>query len=436
MFSDNKKQNRTARIKLKSCDKLNIYDIYMIKILTTMATKIYLYIDDRTIDENTIQKMISNTYDLLHKFDVKLPDVVIRYTDYYTIAWIYLHRLVMMGKTILNYNSSQCADDLQVFLSTNKIKIFLIPDPVDTDNNIQHNGILYDNGWFRDIFIEMIIDDAENVDYMIDEIKKMPTQNNFIKINKTFIQHVCNILKFKQPTCVLTQTQENIEILRTYEQKNSNTTKYILTLNDLTLDQIGKIGICMDHVHDMIHNHDISLQKYITQINTTSQTVDTYKSPDIIANWLIDPIKIDLDEIRTFNIAGIQTQIGAIYMESTDLALFEKDSALINNNNISFKIRFIGSILINKINEQYVCKWSNDNKKKKKMQKQLLKWIPYNDNFEHQLTVYKFTYPTSPTIHKLLIRRVNLPHDKQINIIGINANYYLIQNDKLLEFII
>lgn len=451
-------KNKIARIKLKPFEKINIYNVFMIKILTDMSDKLYLYVDDRTSDAQTIQKMVDDTFNVLRKFNVKLPDVVIRYTDYYETAWVYLHRLVTMRKTLLNYNSSQRSDDLQVLLRTNKIKIFLMQDPTDTESKTRYDNILYDNGWFRDIFLETIIDDAEKIDYMIDDnvghngskivrtnpgsvsgdqssgtnkIEPTSMTGDFVKINRNLAQRLCEILKFNRPACVLTHVTDNVEILRSYKQKVSATTVRdadtsitIPTLNDLTLDQIGDMGIGMKHIRDMIENHDVSLQKYMIQFDAASQAVTTNTSPDVISHWLIDPIKIDLDEVRTVDIEGIQTQIGTLYMDSTEFATFEKDAGLKNNNAVSFKIRFAGSITVNRENEQYVCRWSHADKKKKKTQKQLLKWIPCNDTSEQQSIVYNFSYPESPDIHRLVFRSSKTTDKQSYLLFKINSTYY------------
>lgn len=123
----------------------------MIKILSDMANKLYLYVDDRSADAQITQKMVDDMLNMLRKFNVKLPDVIIRYTDYYGTAWVYIHKLVQMKKALLNYNSSQRYDDLQNLSKTNKIKIFLVADSEDVNNN-RYDNILYDNGWFRSFY--------------------------------------------------------------------------------------------------------------------------------------------------------------------------------------------------------------------------------------------------------------------------------------------
>lgn len=311
----NANKNKTARIKLKPFEKINIYNIFMIKILTDMSDKLYLYVDDRTSDAQIVQKMIDDIFNTLRKFNVKIPDIVIRYTDYYETAWVYLHRLVQMRETLLNYNSTQRADDLHALLKNNKMAIFLVQDPNDTESKTRYDNILYDNGWFRDIFIEAIIDDAEKIDYKLDDngskmIKndnigsnriidtQMPSAGDFVKINKTITTRLCDILKFNRPACVLTNITDNVENLK-YWKNNVDPVDTSPTLNDLSLEQILDMGLDLKHVREMIENHDVSLKKYMICCDDS----ETLLSASGI-QCMIDPIKIKMNEIRSVDING------------------------------------------------------------------------------------------------------------------------------------
>jgi len=194
-----------------------MWDLCVFKFLSDITDKLYLYVDDRTIDEKTVQKNLNNVFELMKLFEIKKPDVVIRYTSYYEIAWIYLHRLVKLKKVVLDYNLSQRYNDHQVMMKTKKIKIFLL-----SDNKNKYDYILYDDGWFRDVFIEAIIDDAEKIDYVMtnsvdlsitSQIVILPTDrsiesirteqlapgNNLRSINQELYDKIGNVLKFNKP---------------------------------------------------------------------------------------------------------------------------------------------------------------------------------------------------------------------------------------------
>ena len=431
-------KNKTARIKLKPFEKINIYIIFMVKILADMTDRLYLYVDDRTSNPHTVQKMIDDMFNILRKFNVKVPDVVIRYTDYYETARVYLHRLVHMRKTLLNYNSDQRPDDLQTLLKTNKTKIFLIHDSDNMESRNRYDNILYDNGWFRDVFIEAIIDDAEKIDYLIDDIRStnnnsphkdkmadthMSKTGDFVKINNNLTLRLCEILNFNRPEYVLTNLTYNIENLK--HHKNNP----IPALNDLSLDQIIGMGLGLEHVREMIENHDISLAKYIIYSDESHNDVfypDTLTS-DLGIQCMIDPVMVKMDETRTIDINGSQTQIKSMYMDKTEFMEFEKDTGLKNNGSTNFKIRFAGSMIIHKENDQYTCKWTHIDKKKKKSLKQLSKWIPCND----QIITYNFTCPDldvkgNNTVHRIVIHFTkNISTISSYLLFKIKSNYYV-----------
>ena len=235
----NSKPYKISRIKLKPYENMSIYDVFLFKILSDMSDRIYLYVDDRSQDISTIrtvQKKIDDTLNILKRFDVKPPDTIIRYTDYYDTAWVYLHKLVQFKYTLLNYNVNQQDDDLDTFMRNNKIKIFLLPPKTNEPMN-KYDFILYDSGWFRDILIEVIIDDAENVNYILDERTKDPSHNDMSRINRIVSDNLTDVLKFNRPVVVLTNIIENIEKLN----KKLN---MIPTINDLTFDQLfGRFGM-------------------------------------------------------------------------------------------------------------------------------------------------------------------------------------------------
>src|SRR5947208_1111698 len=112
------KSCKISRIKIKILEKINMWDLCVSKFLSNITDKLYLYIDDRSIDEKIVQKNIDNVFQLMKLFEIKQPDMVIRYSSYHEIACIYLHRLVKLKKVVLDYNLSQRYDDLQIMMKT------------------------------------------------------------------------------------------------------------------------------------------------------------------------------------------------------------------------------------------------------------------------------------------------------------------------------
>jgi len=84
----------------------------------------------------------------------------------------------------------------------NMIKIFLD----DSCNALtKYDNMLYDCGWFREIFIESVIDDAERVNFYIgnnynDKLNNICTMS---KVNNDIITEISELLTFTRPTQIL-----------------------------------------------------------------------------------------------------------------------------------------------------------------------------------------------------------------------------------------
>ena len=233
-------KNKIGRFKLNLFENINIYTILMIKMLSDLTDKLYMYIDDRSIEPDNLNIKIDEINNNLKLFNINITISIIKYTDYYKIAWIYIYRLVYMNKTILNYNSNQEYDDINKLLLTDKIKIYLYDDTNKTDRN---NNILYDHGWFRDIFIESIIDDIIKIDYIFDDILSKSLLNNLININHYLTDKICTILNFNRPTIILQKYTDTISNLKQGEY-----------LNNTKLNDIIKMGINIMDIKEMIEN--------------------------------------------------------------------------------------------------------------------------------------------------------------------------------------
>ena len=72
------------------------------------------------------------------------PDNIIRYSDYYQIAWVYIHRLVKCKNVIIESNLNDLeGDDLQTITRNHRnIKIVL-----KTNELSESNSVIYDNEW-------------------------------------------------------------------------------------------------------------------------------------------------------------------------------------------------------------------------------------------------------------------------------------------------
>jgi hypothetical protein len=381
--------NKITRIKLKPLEKINIYNIIIIKMIIDMSDKIFLYVDDRDYDAHVIQKSIEDFYNILRKFNIKVPDMVIRYTDYYETVRIYLHRLIKLKKIAMNNNLIPKQDDLHIFMKTRKLKLYFYDKDVNKD--VDKDNILYDNEWIRDIFIETIIDDSEKVNFMIEDYQNIMI-GDIINKNKNLITNICDTLQFNRPKYILTNI---IDVIRNISKIIPECN--IPTLNNLSIEQIIEMKIDIKDIRQMIENNDITLNKYILDCND---------SDDV----LIDPIKIEFND----EINNKKETIKEIYLDKTEFNEIQKNS--------NFKIRFLGSV--NYSDDGFV--WICDRKKKKKIKKQINKWIPCIDN------VLAYNYTDKYIDHVIVINKPT-----QYNIFKINSSYYILKpNSKHISLIV
>jgi hypothetical protein len=243
---------KISRIKFKACDNIiSIYDVLIIYKLRYISDKLILYVDDRD-RLNYDQKKVDDMVCILKKFNLKF-DCVIKYTHYYNIAWIYIHKLALQQKITLNTNqhnnqyneqNKDLCDNIKnniknnnlelLFKNKNSIKIFLEDYTVMN----RYDNMLYNNGWFRELFLELIIDDSENITYCVaatddpnifaDKIGAMTKINN--KITVELVEY----LKLTKPTVILDEFIEKLNILKKQENAALNGVK----LNELSIDDL------------------------------------------------------------------------------------------------------------------------------------------------------------------------------------------------------
>lgn len=352
----NNKYEKRSRFKLKQIDKMTIYDVFIIKMLADTSDKLYLYVDDRSLAASISQKMIDDTMNILRMFNIKLPDIVVRYTDYYDTAWVYLHRLLTLKKAVLNYNTINKTTDLGMFSKTKNVKIVYNNDVLaqsavlqwetlisKEENNSQnkirsqnmnrYDNILYDYGWFRDIFIEIIIDYCERIDKIVDEISEIDTEQTQ-KINTLLITQLRSTLKFKDPEKVFTNLVTTIKNMRN---------KYIpdkIRISNISLRQLHEIGIDMKIVREIIEKDDDTL---------ISHAYDMDKNCKFLLN---DPIKIDLSQQKEINIDDKIITINGIYIDKDELISLNLNPQ--NLNQTILRIKSVGCMMLSLCNTEYI----------------------------------------------------------------------------------
>lgn len=424
----NNKYESSSRFKLKQIDKMTIYDVFIIKMLADTTDKLYLYVDDRSLTPCLSQKMIDDIMNVLRMFNIKLPDVVIRYTDYYDTAWVYLHRLLTINRAVLNYNIINKTTDLDVFSKTQSVKVFYNNNTLQSETSIlnvgnnsqskiimqnvnRYDNILYDCGWFRDVFIEIIIDHCEKIDKYVDENNDTYIEQSQ-KINMSLIAQLRSALKFKEPEKVLTELTVTIK-----NMKN----KYIpdkIRISDIPLNYSHEIGVDMQMVRKMIEKDDDTLMSYAYDINKNCRVL------------LSDPIKIILSKQKNININGKTVIICGIFIDSIELLLLGLNSQKLNQ--MMLHVESVGYILLNLCNAEYVGTFINLKKKKRRNIKRVSKWLPITVNLDERFVLQKLSiYDSDDSSETNTIKRniMMLKHEFKTNLCILDSNVFMM-NDR------
>jgi len=333
---------------------------------TDTTNELYMYVDDRTISPHDTQKMIDDTINILRLFDIKMPEMIIRYSDYYETAWIYLHRLITLNKAVLNYSTISKPTDLYTMTKTKNIKIFY--NNTEQQNNIRYDNILYDCGWFRDVFIETLIDYSERIDKIVDNEEK-----------GTFLSCLCKDLKFTLPEKLFTNLVSTIKHNKSLKSKSLNCGLPPCLLSEVPIEYVHRLNIDIDTIPGMIERNDDSLLSCATTL------VDSLVE-------IVDPIRIMFDKIKEVELEGLGTRcIKGVYVNSLDLANL---SNLQGHGTKVVRIRSVGCVTVD---TGIICK-----SKKYKNVPVITKWIPIEDDSSFVCNVYDQNTVKTKTIIVLM----------------------------------
>lgn len=336
-----------SRFKIKPNDKISIYDIFIIKMLRDTTDELYLYVDDRTMSSQNTQKGIDDVINILKLFDIKLPEMIVRYTDYYETAWIYLHRLVTLTKALLNYSTICRPGDLHMMTKSKNVKIFYD----NKDKNNRYDNILYDCGWYRDIFIEILMDYSERIDKIVDELDIVEDGRHILSTN------LCKDLNFSMPEKLFTNLIMTIKHINGNSSLNKQSLSNILS--NISIEHIHKLGIDMIMIRDMLENNKDSLLDYAHKIDLDYVRIIFDQNKEIILPKLClansSPCEILLD--KSVVIKGVKLDI-------SELKTLQLDPQ--NLQSIKIRIKSLGCIEI----ENKYPDYTGIIKKSRKVQKQ------------------------------------------------------------------
>ena len=332
--------SKISRIKIKLINDINIFIIVKAYLLRKISNKLYIYIDDRiyipTINED-IDKMIS----IMNNFGIHI-DNVIRYSEYYNIAHIYIHRLIKLNSIQIipefnNPNKDMYLNDYKLFFNNyDSIKLSLI---CDKKTNTCYD--IYDNTLYDEIFLLLLIDYSENVSYIPIDYKYNPLMNTIKNV-------LSDKLYFNYPEYVLSNITQLINNYQTHQ------------LSILNIPLVNLYETDIDIIIEIIKNNKL-INNYI--INTT----DIIENIDNNTVYLINnPININLLNNKTISINN------KIINVSNNLYIDNNCNFTQEGKNV--KLKYGGIIHIKNIDNMLYGKFKSSTKNKKKIS---TNWIPY-----------------------------------------------------------
>lgn len=343
-----------TRIKFKCYDQINMIDILTMHTMINNSSIMYIYIDDRNCSDsygsdNGLHKYFNfsdETLSLLKKMNLDIDrKYIVRYSEYYNLAWVYIHKLLMNNKAFIETDQrNQWNDYDNITKNKNNLKIYLTDERNDKYMD-KCNNLLYNNGWFREAFLELIMDDSHQIDYLIDG-----KVNSLSKLTKILNLHTPHLGIDKD----LNSSKD--QILR---QINVDTSQY--NIFDLSLENMCHLK--MD-IHTIVHI--LEEGKYYFDDIYVECIVN--KTNDL---WcLIDPIKIMLDKPKNIETLMISDHL---YIERYDC---------LDKKNI--RLKHAGALYIYIENNVYRGKWLKSSKKKKI--KKMFEWtIGHDENMYHNV---------------------------------------------------
>ncbi|AYV77583.1 MAG: hypothetical protein Dasosvirus9_7 [Dasosvirus sp.] len=341
------------------CQKVDIYDIVNIHSLKK-DNEFYLYIDDR---ESFIDiQMILND---LEMYDI-VPQKVIRYSDYYEIAWIYMYFMINKDHAIIEYNGLTCNDQYLFQEHKNDIKILIKVD------SLYHN--IYDRGWFREIVLSTIIDDSESVSCCSINTDHIINNNIRNKIIEYLSLSSCSTMK---PEC-----------------RKGN-------LSNFSIADLHQSGLTVQH---MISGHNLILECQ----NTFSENSDNQEH----AYGIIDCVDVALTNSKKIMMYGKEVNIkDKIYIKNSQQINNYLEKKTIESLKIKLFRAGILSITVSQNDRSLIGTFQQSKSKKDRLRlTENVYWIPSIEHHSKKYTLENMRvaiYCTGKITDKKIIKIFN-----------------------------
>lgn len=322
-----------TRIKFKSSDQISIIDILTIHSITSKSDILYIYIDDRSdyynvhcddVTEILLKELKSINLSTNQIFFVK-------YSDHYNLAWIYLHKLMMDNEIVIEPNQWNDHNDFENMTNNKKnLKIYLADENNDKYMH-KSNNILYNCGWFREGFLELIIDDSLKINYIFDDR----------------IRPLSKLIELLNLHCPC--SKQNIALPIIDKKRYSIFDLSLSDMCDLKIYVFLLVYFYENKMYYLDELSDICVEYHVHPSSDLSNDLSKNLSKD---PWcLIDPIKILLEDSK---IIGSSKICDYIYVQKYEYA---------DSHNI--RLNYGGALYVQIIDNMLHGKWLRGSKKKK-----------------------------------------------------------------------
>ena len=252
----------------------------------------------------------------------------------------------------------------------------------------RYDNLLYDSGWFRELFLELIIDDCEKIDLMINpspyiigdnplSVKSINVSSS-LSINTMISSRIEKMLKLSRPQYVLQDFIDHILEYQHYKRKQNQSNKQdpVIGIDDLSLDQLMNMGISIEKLITIFYNKQPINEKvkyienlFLEHLVQCDENIVQDDSLYLLNNkswYMYDPVEVILDEPKYIHIFNNHISIkNLIYIENT---------RIIKQNSLNIRLKYVGAIRVYIENNVYHGKWLKSNKKKKI--KYFPNWLP------------------------------------------------------------
>lgn len=341
--------SKISRLHIKLPDDINIFTIIKSYLLKKISDKLYIYIDDRLSDPN-IDDNINKLIMIMNTFGIYI-ERIIRYSEYYNIFRIYIHRLNKLNniKIITDFNDPKKDIYLNDYklLSTSYYNLTIL---LISDKYPDFNYIIFDKGVYDEYILLTIMDDSEKISYLPVDT----TYNNYVFDNIKNI--LMQKLYFRYPEPVLSDITS---LINNYNNTYRNTNN--LSILKIPIDKLYKLDI--NNIINIIKHHEI-INDYIVNI---THNIDNINSNTV---YIIEhPINIILSNSKTVNIYNSIIHVSnKLYIENIYNSDFTPEG-------VRFNLKYIGNVYIKSLNNNIYGTFHSILKKKKK-NKVSTKWIP------------------------------------------------------------